>query len=40
MLLEIDVLVVPLKAIDHDVPDGRPDSVNFTVYVTRLNVIA
>ena len=36
----VEDLVIPFSVTDHEVPDGRPDSVNVTVYVTRLNVIA
>ena len=39
MLLDVDDLVKPLSVTDQDVPVGRPDSVNVTVYVegTALN---
>ena len=30
--------VVPLKVTDHEVPDGRPDSVKVTLYVTSVKV--
>jgi hypothetical protein len=29
--------VCPVKFTYHDVPDGRPDSVNVTVYLTKGN---
>jgi len=30
---DVDDSLVPLSVTDHDVPDGRPDSVNVTVYL-------
>lgn len=44
IVLDVDDSLVPLKVTDHDVPDGRPDSVNVTVYlltdfVVGVNVI-
>jgi len=38
MVLVVDVSVVPFNVTDHDVPDGRPDSVNDTLYVTSVDV--
>jgi hypothetical protein len=34
----VDVFRVPFKVTDHEVPDGRPLSVNVTAYVTSVNV--
>ena len=34
----VDDFDAPPSVTDQDVPDGRPDSVNVTVYVTRANV--
>ena len=36
----VEDLVISFSVTDHDVPDGNPLSVNVTVYVTRVNVIA
>ena len=32
MVFVVEDSVVPLRVTDHDVPDGRPDSVNVTLY--------
>jgi hypothetical protein len=37
IVLVVEDSVVPLNVTDHDVPDGRPDSVNVTVYLTKGN---
>ena len=33
----VDDSVVPKRVTDHDVPDGKPDSVNDTAYLTSEN---
>jgi hypothetical protein len=33
MVLEVEDPVCPASVTPHDLPDGRPDSVNVTVYV-------
>jgi len=32
----VEDLVVPFSVIDHDAPDGRPDSVNVTEYFLMI----
>ena len=34
----VDELVVPLNVVDHDVPDGRPDSENVIVYLLTVTL--
>ena len=33
MMSVVDELVVPLNVVDHNVPDGNPDSENVIVYL-------
>ncbi len=40
MVFAVDVSVAPFNVTDQVVPDDNPLSVNVTVYVTSLNVIA
>ena len=35
MVFVVDVSVLPLNVTDHEVPEGRPDSMNVISYVTK-----